>query len=645
MPPSRNPFLIRTAEQSESSESDDQFMNLFGLAVLDILPEDGSWNRLMEIQSAPGGGKSTLLRLFTPRVLTSIANAGHDVEFAQLARRLARIGAIEAQEVQLLGVLVNCKEDYSRLAYLRISETEVKQLFWVLLHSRLALLTIRAVLQLKQYRYPYDVDVIHLEPKPDEVTRRPDARIIAGRELFERARDAEQLIIDSLNSIVPRPAALDAGPSVDDFFQLLNTHHLMIDGRQATKNILVMFDDAHLLDSWQRDLLLQELERHDQTAFASWVAMRLRGLEPSAIISEETRPNREGFDPIRLDYWSNFNFVSWFLDVGDRRARRAEREVSSFEGCLSDSLEPAFSVPRLTSVVKSERELAYALAGPFGELYTEWLNKWEADISESPLPEQAARWAQLQILMQRRIQNRQGEFTFAPLPTSLIENAGSDTLEIATIFMSERNQLPYFFGAKHVGQLASSNVDQFLSLSAALFDLLLNTGSLGRRRRQLSVSAQHKLIVDESSSYVRDIGTRIPYGQDVANIVAGIAKLCHDETWRPNSPISPGVTGVSILNSDRDELIEAAQRSGSSESRLLNALASAIAHNVLYLRQTRGRRDEDRAIFYVNRLMCPAFRLPLGFGGYKPRKTSDLLAWMTGDPETQQLGFDIGRLE
>ena len=360
---------------------------------------------------------------------------------------------------------------------------------------------------------------------------------------------------------------------------------------------------------------------------------------------KRARPNREGFDPIRLDNWSKFNFEPWFLDVGDRRARRAEREVLSFEGCLSDSLEPEFGVPKLSAVVRSERELAYALAEPYGVLYSEWLTQWEADVSELALPEQAARWAQLQILMQRRIQNRQGEFSFAPLPTSLIENAGSGTLEIATIFMSDRNQLPYFFGAKHVAHLASSNVDQFLSLAAVLFDLLLNTGSLGRRRRQLPASAQHKLIVDVSSSYVRDIGTRIPYGQDVANLVAGIAHLCHDETWRPNSPISPGVTGVSIRVLDRDELIEAALRSGSPESRLLNALASAIAHNVLSLRQTKGRRDEDRAIFYLNRLMCPAFQLPLGFGGYKPRKTSDLLAWMTGDPATQQLGLEIGRSE
>lgn len=642
MPPSRNPFLIRTAEQSDSAESDNQFLNLFGLGVLDILPEDGSWDRLMQIESAPGGGKSTLLRLFTPRVLRNIATAPQERELVELARKLGRIGALEAQEVQLLGVLVNCKDDYNRLTYLRIDEPEVRQLFWVLLHSRLALLTIRAVLQLKQYRYPYDVDVIHLEPKPDEVTRRPDARVIAGRELFDRARDAEQMIIDSLNSIVPRPPALDSGRSVDDFFQLLNTHRMMVDGQPAAKHILLMFDDAHLLDAWQRDLLLQELERHDQTSFASWVAMRLRGLEPTAIIAEETRRNREGFDPIRLDNWSRFKFEPWLLDVGDRRTRRAEREVSSFAGCLSDSLESEFSVARLTEVARSERQRAYGLAEPYGELYSGWLAHWETEVAELDMPAQAAKWAQLQILMQRRIQNRQGEFTFAPLPSSIIENAGSGTMEIATIFASERNDLPYFFGSRQIAQLGSSNVDQFLALSAALFDLLLNTGSLGRRRRQLPPSTQHKLIEKESHIYVTDIATRIPYGQDVANLVAGIVQVCRDETWRPTSPISPGVTGVSIQNSERDELIAAGKRSGSPESRLLNALASAIAHNVLSLRQTTGRNDEDRAIFYLNRLMCPAFRLPLGYGGYKPRKLTDLQFWLTTDLSTQQLQFDIG---
>ena len=50
IPSLRNPFLIRTAEQSES---DDQFLNLFSENILDILPEDGSWNRYLPILSAP----------------------------------------------------------------------------------------------------------------------------------------------------------------------------------------------------------------------------------------------------------------------------------------------------------------------------------------------------------------------------------------------------------------------------------------------------------------------------------------------------------------------------------------------------------------------------------------------------------------
>ena len=106
MPAARNPFLIRTAEQAES---DDQFLSLFSLAVLDLLPEDGSWNRFQPIVSAPGGGKSTLLRLFTPRVLTSIANSRHEADFANLVQRLTKIDAIDSHGVQLLGVLVNAK--------------------------------------------------------------------------------------------------------------------------------------------------------------------------------------------------------------------------------------------------------------------------------------------------------------------------------------------------------------------------------------------------------------------------------------------------------------------------------------------------------------------------------------------------------
>ena len=639
MPASRNPFYVRTAEQAES---DDQFLNLFSLAVLDLLPEDGSWNRFLPIESAPGSGKSTLLRLFTPPLLMSIANAQSRPEFRDLINRLTQIGALGTDGVQLLGVFVNCKEDYSRLAEFNVDAPTKETLFWALLHSRLALLTIRAALQLTNHVYPSDVDAVCFEPRSDSTLNRPDARSITGRELFNRARAAEQLIVDSLNSFTPSPPLLPEGLIIENIFQLFNTHRVLIAGEPSPKHILVMFDDAHLLDDSQRVLLVSELERHDRSAFASWMAMRLRALEPPEIISEAVRPNREGFAAVRFDNWKSSHVETWLLDVGDRRARRAQLDVSSFSACLPDSLETEYDNSKLVAAARAERDRAYEMASPYGDLYSGWFRRTETKTRNLKPHDQASRWAQLQILIQRRIQNAQGEFTFERLSCALVDKAGPDTLEPATIFMSERNELPYFYGVRRIAQLASTNVDQFLALSATLFDRLLNSGYPSRRHhRELPPSTQNRVVLAQSRAYVNGLRTSYPYGQDVSNLIIGIAELCRAESRRPNVPITPGVTGISIQISERDALISAAQASGSQERRVLNAVASAIAHNVLSIRITDRQRDENRAVFYLNRLVCPTFGLPLGFGGYKPQKLTDLCRWVTGETHSSQPRLDI----
>ena len=490
MPASRNPFFVRTAEQSGS---DEQFLSLFSLAVLDLLPEDGSWNRLLRIELPPGAGKSTLLRLFTPTVLTTIATRRHHSDFQPLAAKLSDIGAIDTNGVQLLGVLVNCKDDFNRLADLEIGDKGKLSLFWALLHSRLALLTIRATLQLNQLVYPVDVHSVRLEPRPDGVIRRPDARIISGADLYERSRKTEQNIVDSLNRFVPEAHKVGEDSTVGDFFQLLNTHRISVIGGRTTKHILFMFDDAHMLDDSQRTPLYAELLRHDQSAFASWVATRLNALSPPDVIMEVVHPNRESFTPLSFDNWSSQRMESWLLEVSDRRAQRAQRDVSSFEACLSHAIETEFNLTDLEKIAKSERELVHQLAEPYGVLYSLWLDYWESRMMGLPPLEQANGWAQLHIIMTRRIQKLQLEFAFDPLPISLIEKIKPGKLEMASMFVSERNGLPYYFGTKKVAQLASSNVDQFLSLSAALFDLFLDGGYRGRRRPlELPPSAQHQ---------------------------------------------------------------------------------------------------------------------------------------------------------
>ncbi len=635
MPASRNPFFIRRAEQADSA---DQFLHLFSSASLDILPTDRHWNHFLPIKSAPGGGKSTLLRLFTPAVLKSIAGPYNRPEFRELVTKLTELGAIDGNRVQLLGVLVNCKEDYSQLVDVPYDHAAREALFWALLHSRLSLLTIRAALQLTGRRFPSDVDVIRFEPREDGVFTRPDARTISGREVLEKAGETEQRVVDLINSFSARRASLTDGPPVENCFRLLNTHQIFVDEDSVAKHTLIMFDDAHFLDDSQRNMLSTELRRNDQNAFASWMAMRYSALESPQIISEAMRTNREELSAARFETLGPARIESWLLDVGDRRAQQAQISVPSFAACFENSLEAHCTDTQLINAADDERDKASQLAKPHGKLYDAWLVQTAANVSELPPLDQAIAWAQLQILMERRIRKLQMEFTFEALSPTEVESPGTDTLEAAHMFVAHRHDLPFYYGSRRIAHLASTNVEQFLSLSGDFFEFLLNTGKLGRRHLSpLSPIEQDKLIMTRAHSYVDDIRSTVPYGRDVHNLVMAVGELCRTESWRPNVPITPGVTGFSIRLSERDALIEAAKSSDGAEKRLLNALASAVAHNVLSIRITDRRRDEDRVVFYLNRLACPAFELPLGFGGYKPQKLSTLYEWVnSGLPSRQQ---------
>ena len=633
MPASRNPFFIRTAEQAES---DAQFLSVFSLSVLELLPDGGQWDRFVPIESPPGSGKSTLLRLFTPTVLNSIVSAREHEDLQGLVRKLTGLGVIDESGVRLLGILVNCREDYSRLADLPVDDREQQHLFRILLHARLALLTIRAALQLSGRAYPRDVGAVRFEPRADATGRRPDARVIEGDDIFERARATEAAVVDSLNSFSPKSPSLREDAVIDDVFQVLNTHRLMVDGRETAQDTLIMFDDAHLLEDSQRTALVSELERHDQSCFGSWMAMRLRALEPAELISEEvTRTGRERVESVRFDRWLPGRIENWLLDVGERRTRRAEIDVPSFEAWLAGSLAAEFDPAQLASVAGEERRRAHEVASQYGDRYRDWLTSTESSVVAMPRIEQAARWAQIQVLMARSIGKPQQEFDFGPLAPP---DADSSTLEAARIAVAKRNDIPYYFGPRKVAQLGSSNVDQFLALSATLFDRLLNSGNVGRRGfSALLPSEQNRTLLAQSRTYVRELIVSLPYGKDVYNLTTAIAQLCRDESLKPNVPITPGVTGVSISLSDRDMLIDDARASKPEAVRLLTALASAVAHNVVSLRVTDRKRDEDRAVFYLNRLICPAFDLPLGFGGYKPLKVLQLSDWvLTGKPSFQQ---------
>src|SRR5438477_13195503 len=72
-----NPFITRASEYIDMEE---KFIQLFSTDVLQLFNKDYNlWSKVNVIRSSPGGGKTTLLKLFTPKVLQAvILNKNHN---------------------------------------------------------------------------------------------------------------------------------------------------------------------------------------------------------------------------------------------------------------------------------------------------------------------------------------------------------------------------------------------------------------------------------------------------------------------------------------------------------------------------------------------------------------------------------------
>src|SRR5262245_20302316 len=109
---SRNPFRLR---RSENIDTDTAFLTLFEPGVLEMLAEKGLPETVRPIRSAPGGGKTSLLRLFTPSVLHRLHSRRADDQVKELYQRLQAIGAFDDQGPKLLGVMLLCGRNYAVL--------------------------------------------------------------------------------------------------------------------------------------------------------------------------------------------------------------------------------------------------------------------------------------------------------------------------------------------------------------------------------------------------------------------------------------------------------------------------------------------------------------------------------------------------
>src|SRR5580692_7088150 len=112
MPYRANPFLERMSERT----SDQEFVRLFSPKILERLEEDAFEGAVHMFRSPPGGGKTTLLRAFTPSALRAFWNTRGVQEMNESYQRLVAFQILrEPDGPQVLGAFLSCASGYADL--------------------------------------------------------------------------------------------------------------------------------------------------------------------------------------------------------------------------------------------------------------------------------------------------------------------------------------------------------------------------------------------------------------------------------------------------------------------------------------------------------------------------------------------------
>lgn len=177
--------------------------------------------------------------------------------------------------------------------------------------------------------------------------------------------------------------------------------------------------------------------------------------------------------------------------------------------------------------------------------------------------------------------------------------------------------------------LASANLEQFLWLAGDQFEELIAEAIMRQPTLQLVPERQDLLARRASRALWAEIPRRAHHGKQVSKFLEAVAGFCRQITFQPNAPYDPGLTGVAISMDDRDRLLDDAFLQRHPEHRVLaNVLASAIANNLLEPVLDYKCKGTLWMVLYLNRLLCPEYRLPLHFGGFREQSLTQMARWL-----------------
>ena len=626
----RNPFRIRA---SQRSVNDEEFVKLFGSGAFEVMREiENPWDGLVFLRSAPGGGKTTLLRLLTPRPLELTRRLIENPQVKSTHEGLLKNGAVSAVGSEILGTMVVFTTEYRELA----AHDRANSLFRELLNSRIVISVLRTLLERSERIYPRDLHTINVEWEPESGATIPTQA--NGRELFDWASTIEDGFYERMDDLGDPGQEQGGHVRLDGLTWFSKAQIEDVNGPVLSKRVLLL-DEVQRLSREQRSSLIAYLTNARENC-GIWVAERLEALNHRELLSEGALEQRDYEKVIQLERrWTGARgktYTKFVEQIANLRAAKAEgfeeRDFYTWIAEEDDSARWGSKFEEACAVIRQRIEQRTG----YGERYRTWIEA-AARFEGTPW-ERALGWRKTEIVIERDIEKAQTELPFLTLPAEELNLRTAGIERVAEHFLRTEIEAPVYFGRKTLAGVSSWNIDQYLEVAGELFAEIAAKFSGPRDQpNALTTDRQDAIIRRVAKQRWDSLVRRLPQGTDAKQFLLAVEEYCRNQTFRPTAPYAPGVTGIAITMAERAILIDTPEKQNSHLAKLRDTLTSLVAHNLLIPSLDHQQGGRPVVVFYLNRLLCVQFGLPLGRGGWRHQSLEELNVWLrwgfSGQPE------------
>lgn len=622
---SRNLFRVRTAEHFVE---DDGFLRLFGPTALDFFDPDDMWGRTRIIRSARGGGKTSILRIFSPRSLRTVAALSKDPKVAPIFEKLCRLDALGSDEsVKVMGVMLSMFSNYPVIEQLGLDRRMQGALFFSMVASKIAIAALRSACELKGLEFPGGLDAIRVERPDDPNMPAAIPAPCSGKDLYEWASETERRVHDAIEGGSGGEGyAGIAGHETLAILRVVQSSNMRHEGAPVACRTLVMLDDVDKLTSSQRASLSQTLA--DLRVPGVWMAERLEALRADELLAPNGTRGREYAQPVTLErFWRSnpSKFKSLLREISDKRAASlGEYDGNGFSSNLDDSLSPDSEVAR-GDILRKQRNNVTARFGKLSK-YREWIGGM--DDGPDPVAD-AVVWKSLELAIAR--ENRTGQTRLnedMPLERDQFLSAMPPLRAVSKYLVAKEHKIPYCYGFDDLCALSSSNVQQFLGLASDLFDDMMAARTFGGDRR-IAAARQDRILRTAADERWEEIAQTINC-PGLVRFLDNMAEFCTAQTMLPGAPYL-GVTGIAISAHDQRVLQQQSIKGANPRYvALAGVLSTCFGHNILEPNPDfkQGQRGSRHLVIYMNRLLCLRYGLPLQYGGWREKTLESLCGFM-----------------